>query len=286
MVAAEGRDRLIKRVRAWFVLGSFLVSGLTVVVACSGDKPPAQNNDELVRANELITDGQYSEAIFILDARVKSSPGDEKARVLLASGYAARAGLMLTRYLSFADQVVKWGQVDDLLPTAGESGGAALQALSEVAGAAVKIELVIKAFSALPTPTGDDQIADLKLAVKTLGDGGVLHAGPAIYRALLKTVVLKIDLAGRFKLNTSVACEIASGELGQWFTSIDSEIQSILLDVANGLGDASSAEKVRAKATDIKTTVDQVAVILSAPDLITQTLHMPPPLVDAFGACK
>jgi len=235
----------------------------------------------LTRATELIDQKQYSEAIFVLDDRLKKYPGDGKTRVMLASAYAARAGVDLSSYTSFASELQKWDQIDQLLPN--EDDGPILNALDVVAKAAVRIELVVRAFDVVPAPSTSDGLADLNKAVQTLSDGGVLTAGPSIYRALLETAVFKNDLQNKYKLKQDVRCEVQSRDLQAWFQTVSQAVQSILNDVANGLTDATAVSKIHVISTEVQTDITAVTTVLQAPDTAATSLNLPPGLRQLYG---
>ena len=149
--------------------------------ACDSKPEPVAGDEEIARASFLIEQKQYSEAIYILSERTRYNRGDKRARIILASAYAARAGVSLSTYVNFAGELAKWGEIDRILP--GEDDGDSLQAMVK---AAVRVQLMLRAFDSIPAPSRLAAMEDIREALAAIEQAGELTGGPSLYRALLR----------------------------------------------------------------------------------------------------
>ncbi len=213
---------------AW-VAGLCLVFGL---VACSNRHETSETRDEMARASYLIDQGQYSEAIYILNEKLKAEPGHPKARVLLASAYAGRAGLKFIQYKDFASAVLTWD-------TNGSNALAASRdpVIRTIAQTIWQIQVVLRAFDAVPAPTEKNGYDDLRTALEILDEGGRLYEGASLYRALIRIVVFKQDLVTRYQLRAENGCYIEIPQLARWFETIERELSMLMTDYAYSMKD-------------------------------------------------
>jgi len=228
--------------KSWPNCGRRALVALSVVAiasACSTTvhTPPPETN-EVARANYLIDQKQYSEAIFVLEDRVKKTPDDLKARTLLSSAYASRAGLQVANYTAFAHEIDKWNQIDELLPT--EDDGEWTQTLAKIA---FRLQVAIRAFEALPTMQTPQALQDIQTSVRILVDGGRIQGGPSIYRALLRVVEFKHELYTVDRPKFVDSCRIEPEELARWLTEVTKTMTLIIDDVAFGLADPGARER-------------------------------------------
>lgn len=218
----------------------FLTAIVTIATAsgCTVSTSDGEKADEVTRANQLIDKKQYSEAIYVLTERLKRSPADSRARVLLASAYAARAGIRLANYGNFAATIDKWNKLSELLDDGMEEN------LLQVVGKAfLRIQIVVKAFDALPVPSTSEGISDLGAALSVLDEGGELKGGPSLYRALLRVTLFKQQLKTVYRPRFAPACRISTRDLTAWLSAIAGQVGKIVDDVGGGLADPESKKR-------------------------------------------
>lgn len=239
------------RGRAKWSLVASAVACVLGVMACGTktDSSADSSGDELTRANYLIDKKQYSEAIYVLDERVRTSPKDTRARVLLASAYAARAGVQLSSFTNFASELDKWNKVDQLFPDQeGEE-----DFVAQVGKIAVRLEIIIRAFDAIPLPSRVDQQNDLASAFAALNDGGNLSGGAAFYRALLHIALFKLNLQSKYRPQYLSGCQVSAASLVTWFTNVSTELTAIVADISGGLADPGAKAAMAKISSELKT---------------------------------
>jgi hypothetical protein len=281
-------------------LGLCFVS-IMMMLACSGQSDRSNESDELKRASDLIDQKQYSEAIYILTDRLKRAPQEVRARVLLASAYAARAGLKMQTYTDFAGELQKWNKIDDLIPLAAYSEPSVFD---EVARVAFRIEIVIRAFYSIPVPTSAPAIEDLNQGFQILTEGGVLSGGPSFYRALLHISVFKQKMMTTYRPKYIVGCQLATDDLLTWIALVQGDLNGIIEDVSKGMNDLNAQKSVKRMSTDVDESVNflnraltvvsyttknsqQLKLALNADNrLVPATLQIPPALKKVYGPCN
>jgi hypothetical protein len=247
--------------RRWVAVG---VCAL-LLCACGdrkADHKTNSRNDELARASFLVDQQQYSEAIFILTERIKGEPNDVKARVLLASAYAARAGLHFSRYKDLASDLSRWDKD-------AEAGGLADSGdplIRRLATHAWQIHLVLRAFDSIPTVNTSRGVEDVQKGLAALAEADKLGGGPAVYRALLRTVLLKNRLRTTSPLDGQKICRIDIKFLDNWLQTLGAELKLIMQDLASGTADVPLKEKLAKSSAQ----VDEWARQASVPNMMKQ----------------
>jgi hypothetical protein len=270
----QGRsDRLMRRL----LLAIAATVSLMLLPQCSSTTASEDGGDEITRANYLIEQKQYSEAIFILDDRIKKQPADTRARVLIASAYAGRAGIKLSSYSDFAAELSKWGQVDELLSP--DDDGSLLQTVGK---AALRIQLILKAFDALPTASGPEGLNDIKAGLSALDQAAEIHGGPAIYRALLRVAVFKQSLHTVYKPNFLAGCRISPPELAKWFSTVGGDIEKIVNDVSAGVADPETKKRTLEFGGRLQSAIDEVE---GATAPFGFTVEFPASIKKVYGKC-
>lgn len=267
-------------------------AALALVLAMGGCSttvsPGPPSNNEIARANFLIDQNQYSEAIFVLENRLKKDPTDLKARVLLASAYASRAGLHVANYSAFHHEVDKWNQIDEILP--GDDEDDWMQSLAKIT---FRLQVTIRAFEALPNPTTPEALKDIDTAVAVLDDGGRLEGGPSIYRALLRVVQFKQLLFVKSRPKFLEGCRIAPEEMSEWLTNVTRALTLIIDDVAFGLSDPGARERTLQLARNLQGDLERIlseylrpAVNLGVPPLpLPKGVDVPVVIRKVYGGC-
>ena len=229
-----------------WVLPAVALVLLTSATGCMSQHHSGDGN-EVGHAESLINQGNDSEAIFILTPYVREHPKDLNARVTLASAYADRGGMRLLRFKNFAAEILKWDKSKDygLL----NSNDPVISALSQTLW---HIQLVLRAFDAIPSAGSPTSYDDLKQALQVLEDGGRLTGGPSIYRALLRLTIFKHDLSTKYRLQKTADCQIQKDQIVQWLESIHSDLENLITDVAYGMSNPTTREDTLNVATDVR----------------------------------
>jgi hypothetical protein len=193
-----------------FALISFLVLLLAVLSACSSGKPQETDQQStLHHAYGLIDEGKPTEAIDLLESYLKNAD-DTDIRIALASAYVAKAGLPIQKFYQFAKSISElqpsasdFFESHSVVNRLSESASAADSSASEIlmnrwVYAVEVFSVGVKVFDSLPD-VAPEQEADLDQAISILEQIKAMTHGEVLYRALLRTVRLKNQLAhGRF----------------------------------------------------------------------------------------
>jgi tetratricopeptide (TPR) repeat protein len=262
--------------------------GLFCMLSCTstvGNGP--SDADELSRANYLIDKQQYSEAIYVLESRLSRSSDDNRARVLLASAYAARAGVRIANYTAFAHEIEKWKAIDDLLPTSDDD-----QWTQAVAKVTFRLQVAIRAFESLPNVSGESALKDIHSAVKTLDEGGRIQGGSSLFRALLRVVDFKNRIYSEDRPQVFARCQIRTEDLSQWLENVATEVKKIIEDVGYGLKDQGSREQTLQIANNLNESLKKIAQyqLQVATVELPEQIEVPPFLVQIYhgfgGRCR
>lgn len=270
----------MRRIGSWAYALCFI--SLTLVWGgCDSRPEPVVGDEEVRRAGYLIEQKQYSEAIYVLSDRIRHQPEDKRARLILASAYAARAGISLSSYSSFASELAKWKKIDDILPESDDKGF-----VQSVAKAAVRVQLMVRAFQAIPSPASLAAAEDARMALRTLDEAGTLAGGPSLYRALLRIIVFKQDV---FLINTPKierGCLANPDEVSTWLQALLGSLEAIFRDVSHGLEDPeakSVAQDFAVKMREIIQAIDPARLHSHKKAVL---LQLPPSLKMMLGPCE
>src|SRR5690606_12476429 len=126
-----------------------------------------------------IEQGHFESAISLMRDLLRKNPKDQKARVILASAFAARAGLYVTSYMDLAQDLIETKERQKQ-----ERGLAVFQRLRDKAHSTTEKDLidtldqfnralwvvsdVIQKFEKIPEVQTKKQYADLKAAAHVL----------------------------------------------------------------------------------------------------------------------
>ena len=238
------------------ILGGLLVVGLAA--GCANKREAEKSRSDVDRATFLIDQGQYSEAIFSLSEKLKAEPEHQKARLLLASAYAGRAGLKFLDFKLFASQVTSWNGHDD--PKLFSSKNKILQSVAQTIW---QIQRFSQAFETVPAPSSKTGIGDIRKALAILDESGRLSDGPSLYRALLRVVVFKYDIVTRYDLIPQGGCAIDIPQLVRWFADVGAELELMMTDYAYSIRNLEQREKTLKSVGSIRKTALDAQQLLS-----------------------
>lgn len=245
---------------------SLLAGGL---LSC--ERRSTSPKSEYDHAVHLLDTGQYNSAIFIMQERLNKDPEDERARQLLAAGYAGRAGIFLRDFVNFVEVVIDSFRASEaylenralqlterfLNKTSDPGIQDFLQTFSSLLKALYRLEEILGAFDRVPKIESLTAANDLKKAVQIL-DGSKsndsriqLSQENLLYRALLRITVLKYDLRNSYDLAHPTECHIQPEKLMQDTSSVRREVIFILQDLAESAQSDSSKSKILKIAEDI-----------------------------------
>ena len=264
-----------------------LAACLVFVSGCTGSTNGDRNrdSDELGRANHLIDRGQYSEAIYILDNRLRHNPDELRTRVLLASAYANRAGLSLSRYQKFAVEMDRWDEGDEGVDNRGVD-----PLITKLAEYAWHLHVVLRALAALPQPQTENQRADLNSALGVLDDvPGEISGGPAYFRGLIRASLFKDNLVNKYRFKHIEGCRVPKMEILEWLVVVGEDLSLILTDMAYGSKDDGSRANLLKNAADVRHWVREgEALPARARDRsreALETLALPNGIKEVYGPC-
>jgi len=214
--------------------------------------------------------------------------------VLLASAYSGRAGLSMVSFAIFAREVDKWRQLDELLPTSDD--GSWIQAVAKIS---FRLQVSLRAFDALPVLSSPEAAADLNLAVSTLDGAGRIFSGMSIFRALVRVVYFKNQLASHYRPKLMPLCRIAPEELTTWLKSVSTEVGKIIDDVAYGLADTGARDRTLKISSDLKVNLEALVRAMelasaaqtvikpaAANTKLPDSIELPALLKKVYGECK
>lgn len=261
------------------LISSLVGLGIMLQPGCSPNSSSEVGADEVARASYLIDKKQYSESIYILEAHLRKQPIDNRARVVLASAYAARAGILLSSYTHFVAELEKWNKIDELLSS--DSDTSPLQLMAK---ATFRIQIVLRAFDALPVAQGATSLADLNSALSTLDQAGKLNGGPAIYRALLRIAAFKHNVRLAMKpLVNLTGCRIEVIELLNWLKRVGFEIERVVGDVVEGVANSATKKSTLEFSSHLSNSLSELNKI--SPTLIG-SVEIPVFVRKVTGACE
>lgn len=216
---------------------------------CANKKESEKSRSEVERAASLIDQAQYSEAIYILNNKLKTDTRDQRARLLLASAYSARGGLKFLDFRRFASQVSSWSSQDE--PTLFTARNRVLQSVVRIIW---QVQRFSQAFETVPAPPDVRGYEDLRSALMVLDEAGELTGGASLYRALLRVVIFKHDVNERYGIVPINGCGIDLPQLMRWFTEVGAELERMMTDYAFSLKDPKAREKTLRSVAGIRKT--------------------------------
>ena len=222
---------------------------LLMMAGCANKRESEKSRSEIDRAASLIDQAQYSEAIYVLNTAVKKTPGDQRARLLLASAYSARAGLRFLDFRKFAAQVQSWSSSDE--PTLFTTRNRVLQSVVRIIW---QVQRFSQAFETVPAPSSVGGYDDLRSALAVLEEAGELTGGASLYRALVRVVIFKHDINERYGIVPINGCGVDLPKLIRWFTEVGEELERMMTDYAFSQKDPAAREKTLRSITGIRKT--------------------------------
>lgn len=245
---------------------SLTILGCTVRV----DK---QAPNEYEEANREISNGNYNNAINLMRERLISNPQDQQARLILASAYSARGGIFMKEFIQIGRDVVerikksetftavKKENVFDQLKkqVSSEHERDILTALSEVHKIANQINQFVSIYDRLPELSGAP-LKDIQMAIEILKAEDRYRNGPALYRGLLRLLILKLNLKTKYGFRELSKCKIDFRKLAGNVDALYDDVQLIRRDFA--LGGVGGSEKQ-----------DQAAQVLKKDEQFQKTIE-------------
>jgi|GEM_PF-6239375 hypothetical protein len=212
------------------------------------------------QANEYIEEGNFESAMVLMRDQLRKNPQDQKARVILASAHAARAGLYVTSYVDLAQDLVDSAQgKEDAYKQRGRVVFERLRARAQGQGeknlidtlddfnqALWSISDVMIKFEKIPEIEKDGQYQDVVAAVRVLNEDHGLYGGPQVYRGVLRLVLFRYHLRHYYKFPEIKDCQVNLAELSQKVESFHQEVKGLLNDFSGGSLMSAQSEKIKA----------------------------------------
>lgn len=234
------------------VLMVLLVLCLGFIVSCGGnDRPQTTSYDQ---ANEQIEQGNYGSAATLMEDELRKNPGDRRARTILASAYAARAGLSIRSYVDLIQEITDsndkgnqrmsdaFGRLSSKAKSDQEKD--LLQVLTDFNRALWQVTDVLIKFEKIPRIETEEQYKDVQKALNILNAKSVREGGPAIYRGLLRIVLFRYHLDHYYKFPEVKNCHTDLTELYKKVSQFRAEISYVLEDFTLGALESERSEKI------------------------------------------
>ena len=233
---------------------------LGILVGCGGsDRPQTSSHDQ---ANEQIEQGNYGSAMVLMEDELAKNPADRKARMILASAYAARAGLSIRSYVDLIQEIVDsndhsnqrtanaFKHLRSRAKTSSEKD--LIQVLADFNKALWQVTDVLIKFEKIPRIETKEQYKDVQKALEILNARSVREGGPAIYRGLLRVVIFRYHLDHYYKFPEVKNCHVEMTELYGKVSQFRKEISYVLEDFVLGSQEHDRDQKIAqfAKQTD------------------------------------
>ncbi len=220
---------------------------LTIVITalsmgCSenlGQRPA----NEYEQANQYISDGNYNTAIAVMNERLYDNPEDRDARLILASAYAARAGIFMNQYYDMGQRIVEkinqaetfWAShsanVFDRLEKSASSDEqrGLLSTFQNVYKVVFQINQLIGIFNLVPKLLEADR-RDLAQAVHILNGDQNFGGGAILYRGVLKLALLKNNLGAKYGALGFEECTINLARVSKQLVELQFETGDMMKD--------------------------------------------------------
>lgn len=274
----------------WVLMGMGLLLG-----SCSSDKGGRDNRYDQVQ--HQIDKGDYTAAIETTEEMLQGNEQDHQARVLMASAYAARAGVFMRNYLDLARDFFETTEeaermfdergfvVFKRLEARNGTDGDALKILQALYKAVWRVSDVLHKIDLVPTLAQGPQQDDLQRAIEILAEDTELKGGPAFYRGLLRLTLLKSRIKTDYYVMDIQVCKIDSFTLAEQLGLVGDEFLPVFEDLIVG-SMSESRRKTFARARDetIKA-LDDVLQLIVVHAITMDSLDMEPIVEDLGGKC-
>lgn len=248
-----------------------LVICLGFIVSCGqSDRPQTTSYDQ---ANEQIEQGNYGTAATLMEDELRKNPGDRRARTILASSYAARAGLSIRSYVDLIEEITDSNdQSNQRMSTAfshlysrakSNQEKDLIQVLSDFNKALWQVTDVMIKFEKIPRIQTEEQYKDVQKALEILNAKSVRDGGPAIYRGLLRIVLFRYHLDHYYKFPEVKNCHVDMTELYKKVSQFRKEVSYVLEDFTLGTVEYQRNQKIAAFAADTDKAFARVTTKLS-----------------------
>jgi tetratricopeptide (TPR) repeat protein len=227
----------------YILTGALIIAISGLFLACSDENNT--NKSEYDLANRYITEGQYNAAIALMESRVTAVPQDNEARRVLASAYAARAGIFMGQYFDIMAQIVeRIKKAEDYLNSvsifdqlekdaSGNTQKSIFSTLERIYRAIFNVQQIIGIFALIPELT-EEQKRDLSTAVKVMSHNDSFTQGALLYRGMLRLVLLKNNFRDKYDMSHLKRCKVNITHLLRQLSEMRFEVNGMLLDFARG----------------------------------------------------
>ncbi len=241
------------RMKILFLFPVMLVAGALSLASCSKNHVQASAETDYDYAVRLLDHGQYSAAIEVMEGHISTAPDDGRARLLLASAYAGRAGVQLTDFFDLAKELMRASKSDPH-GLDGLKKTDAMEFLDRLYKALHRLENFLRAFNLVPDVRSDRQVQDLRTAVQILNEdqGSNLSRGAILYRGLLKIVLLKHSLRHESPLDLTRNCKLPVAATAQRIHRLYDDVRSVFDDVAEGTAQPRTRRQIHQAAADLE----------------------------------
>lgn len=235
--------------RNQFLMKGLFVLSILLVVSCS-EKEVSPSISEHSVASELMERGLYTEAIIILEKGLSRDPLNEKSQIMLAASYAGRAGVFISDFIDFANDLKRFGteerqvnRVDGISLVSmkdkiiNPEHKKIIEFLNSLHRTIGFFNRFLSLFDLVPVVANESALVDLEKAISVLDKNKSLSLGGSLYRGLLRVSLLKYEVKlDRFLdiFNEVDNCKINSTIVRRDLNYLKNQIKFILYDFSGG----------------------------------------------------
>lgn len=267
--------------RPWRKLASrwILVLPLALVTAIaltSCEEAPKSADRDRELAVQLIEQGDSGAAIALLTPRLERDSEDRKTRLVLASAYAARGGILMKEYADIAFGILDSARETQRLfdergvvvfkkireHVRNDNEKSLIDAIEKGYKAIWQVSELIRAFDRLPELSGEAQYDDVVRAIQILEEDPGLEGGPVLYRALLRLVIFRYRLAEHYELPELKACKVDLGALLTSLQEMQGELTAVMDDFKNGVREPDRVKDIPTASEEMYQVFDDAYALL------------------------
>ena len=195
----------------------FALTILIALVATSCQKKSDKYASDYEQAQVLMEEGKYDSVITLLEPALIKTPKDHPMRLLLASAYAARAGIFILTFKDLAKNLL-----NSPAAAPGDSKDTALT------NSINQVKDYMDKFNRVPIIQSEQQWNDVEHAIFIVESEDNFSGGAAAYAGLLRLVSLRYQLFTRENFFQTGSCQVTANYLNSKLHFIQEKLSGIL----------------------------------------------------------
>jgi hypothetical protein len=194
---------------------TFIILLTLSTLSCQKKRDTYANDYE--QAQVLMEEGKYDSVITLLEPSLVKTPKNHSMRLLLASAYAARAGIFIISFKDFAKNFLDSPAVE----TGERKDSALVSSINQV-------KAYIDKFNRIPLIQSEQQWNDVEHAVFVIESESDFSGGAAVYSGLLRLVSLRYQLFTRDNFFQVASCQVTANYLSSKLHFIQDKVSGVL----------------------------------------------------------